>query len=293
MLGRDKQFVGKIERKVKATIKNFGLLNKKEKIIVAVSGGKDSTAVLYMLNKWGYNVEAAAIDVNLGEYSITNMKNISKFCRENKIPLYVVSIRDEFGGSHCNIRQILASKGVKLNSCAVCGVLRRYLLNKAAKKLKAKKLVTGHNLDDECQAVMMNFLRNTLQWSARLGPKSGISGAKGFVQRVKPLYFIPEKDIERYSKIMKFPVKYGKCPLSSDVLRRFVGGLLDDYEKQNPDAKKNIIGNFMKLLPELKIKYKGQEYRYCDRCGEPSKGKVCRTCQIIEGVRIKRTRPIK
>ncbi len=284
----ENKIVARIERNAKNTIKKFGLLNKKEKILVAVSGGKDSTAVLHMLNKWGYNIEAAAIDVNLGGYSKSNMGNITSFCKKESIPLYIISIKDEFGCSHCYIRDALNSKGIKLNSCAVCGVLRRYLLNKAAKKLKAKKLVTGHNLDDEAQSIMMNFFRNTLQWSARLGPKSGMPRAKGFVQRVKPFYFIPEKDIEKYSRIMKFPVKYGRCPCSSDVFRRFVGDFLGDYEKENKLVKKNIVDYFMRVQPQLKQKYKTQTYTYCQKCGEPSKGSICRTCQIILEIKPKR-----
>ena len=288
MKSSEKEFILEIENKVNKTIKQFNLLSKKEKILVAVSGGKDSTTVLYILKKLGYDVEAIAVDVNLGAYSKNNIKNITSFCKKEKIPLYTISIKEEFGCSQCYIRDTLNSKGIKLNSCAVCGVLRRYLLNKAAKKLKAKKLVTGHNLDDEAQSVMMNFFRNTLQLSARLGPKSGIADAGGFVPRVKPLYFIPEKDIERYSKIMKFPVSYRRCPCSSDVFRRFVGNLLDDYEKKNKFVKQNIVGYFMKLQPQLKQKHKSQKYGCCSVCGEPSKGKVCRTCQIIMEIRHKR-----
>ena len=218
----ERKFASRIEAKAKSNIKKYKLLTKKDKVLVAVSGGKDSTAVLYMLKKFGYNVQAIAIDVNLGNYSKSNISNISSFCKKEKIPLYVISIKEEFGCSHCYIKDALGSKGIKLSSCAVCGVLRRYLLNKAAKKLKATKIVTGHNLDDEAQAVMMNFFRNTLQLSARLGPMSGIKSNRTFIPRVKPLFFIPEKDIEKYSKIMKFPVKYGKCPCSSEVFRRFV-----------------------------------------------------------------------
>ena len=166
----------------------------------------------------------------------------------------------------------------------MCGVLRRYLLNKSAKELKATKIVTGHNLDDEAQAIMMNFFRNTLQLSARLGPMSGMKGNKKFIPRVKPLYFIPEKDIEKYSKVMKFPVKYGNCPCSSEVFRRFTGNMLNDLEKQNKNVKKNILCYFLKMLPELKKKFKKQDYSYCTKCGEPSKGKVCRTCQIIGNI---------
>ncbi|MBN2112442.1 TIGR00269 family protein [Candidatus Woesearchaeota archaeon] len=283
----DKAFVKKIENKVKETIKKYKLFNKGEKILVAASGGKDSTTVLYILKKLGYNIEAVTIDVAMGSYTKNNLKNLTEFCKKEKINLYSMSLREEFGGSVCYIKSALSSKGIKLNSCAVCGVLRRYLVNKAAKRLKAKKLVTGHNLDDEAQSIMMNFFRNTLHWSARLGPKSGIEGAKGFIPRVKPLYFIPEKDIARYSKIMKFPVYYGKCPCSAEVFRRFTGNLLNDYEKTNPKLKENIADYFLKSLPKLKQKYKFGNARRCIQCGEPSKEAVCRACQIISQVKAK------
>jgi uncharacterized protein (TIGR00269 family) len=283
----DKRFAREVEKKAESTIKRFKLLNKKEKILVAASGGKDSTAALFILKKLGYNASAITIDVAMGNYTKKNIENLTKFCKNEKIKLYSMSIREEFGGSICYIRSALASKGVKLNSCAVCGVLRRYLINKAAKHLKAKKLVTGHNLDDEAQAIMMNFFRNTLQMSARLGPKTGVADAKGFIPRVKPLYFIPEKDIEKYSKIMKFPVYYGRCPCSAEVFRRFVGNALDEYEKTNPKIKQNIVDYFMKKLPRLKQKYKKQKTSYCIKCREPSKGKICRACQIVSKAKAK------
>jgi uncharacterized protein (TIGR00269 family) len=270
-----------IEGKVKQTIRKFRLLSKKDKILVAASGGKDSTAVLYILKNLGYNADAITIDVNLGEYSGRNIGNVKKFCSENKIPLYIISIKEEFGCSHCYIRDALKPKGIKLNSCAVCGILRRYLLNKAARKLKANKIVTGHNMDDEAQSIVMNFFRNTLQWSARLGPKAGNAKDKRFIPRVKPLYFVPEREIEKYSRKMRFPVKYGRCPCASDVFRNFVRNLLNDYEKTNPKVKRNIVNYFMRILPELKKRYRTEGYTYCSRCGEPSKGKVCRTCQIV------------
>lgn len=279
----DKQFIKKIENKAESTIKKYSLLNKKEKIIVAASGGKDSTAAMYILNKLGYNIIALSIDVEIGKYTKTNVKNLTDFCKKEKIPLYIINIRDEFGCSICYIKSTLNSKNIKLNSCAVCGVLRRYLINKAAKKLKAKKLVTGHNLDDEAQSIMMNFFRNTLELSSRLGPKTG--AVKGFIQRIKPLYFIPEKDIEKYSKLKKFPVNYEMCPCAEVVFRNFVRKLLNEQEKDNPKLKQNIVNSFLKIQPALKQKFKTQKHSYCSKCGEPSKSSTCRTCQIIAEIK--------
>lgn len=281
----EKKIADKIEKKVKATIKKYNLLNKKDKIAVAASGGKDSTAVLHILKKSGYDVSAVTVDVDMGNYTKINLKNLKEFCKKQKIPLYYLSIREEFKGSVCYLRDALKAKGIKLTSCAVCGVLRRYLINKAAKELKADKLVTGHNLDDEAQAVMMNFFRNTLQLSARLGPETGVSKNKKFVQRVKPMYFIREDEITKYSKIMKFPVNYEICPCSREVFRRFVGNTLNKYEKKEPKIKENIIDNFLKILPKLKNKYKKEKAGICEKCGEPSQGKICRTCQIISSVK--------
>lgn len=275
----NKEFLKKVESKAESTLKKYKLANKKEKIIVAASGGKDSTAAMHILKKLGYNIIALTIDVEIGKYTRKNIENLREFCKKEKIPLYVLNVKEEFGCSICYIKSALSSKGIKLNSCAVCGVIRRYLLNKAAKKLGAKKIATGHNLDDEAQSIMMNFFRNTLQWCARLGPKTSLT--KGFVQRIKPLYFIPEKDIEKYSKIMKFPVNYERCPCADVVFRNFVRKLLDNQEKANPRIKQNIVDYFLKIQPALKKEFRTQKHTYCAKCGEPSKSEICRTCQII------------
>ena len=106
------------------------MLNKKDKVIVAASGGKDSTVVLYLLKKLGYDVCALTIDNGIGKYSTGNLKRIRNFCKEHKIKLYETSLRKEFGYSLCYIQDVLKSKGHDLQSCMICAVLRRYLVNK-------------------------------------------------------------------------------------------------------------------------------------------------------------------
>ncbi|MBW2986186.1 tRNA 2-thiocytidine biosynthesis TtcA family protein, partial [Candidatus Woesearchaeota archaeon] len=204
----DKEFVKKFEKKVKDTIKKFDLISSKDKILVAVSGGKDSTAVLYLLKKLGYNVEAITIDAVIGKYTKQNLANIVKFCKEQDVKLTVISFRDKFGSSLCHIQALLKQKGINLRSCAVCGVLRRYLLNKFVKDTKATKLVTGHNASDEAQVYLMNIFKNKQEMNARLGPFPGLIRSKLFVPRIKPLYLVTEDEVEQYSKIMDFPVKY-------------------------------------------------------------------------------------
>lgn len=271
-----------MEDKVKETIKKYKLLNKKEKIIVACSGGKDSTAALYILKKLGYKVEGLTVNAFIGNYSKVSLENLREFCKNEKIKLHEASLRDEFGCSLCYIVSILKSKGYKFNSCTVCGILRRYLLNKHARKLKADKIVMGHNLDDEAQAVLMNLLRSDLKLFVRQGIKPGVLKDKKFIQRIKPLYFCTEKEVEKYSKSKKFPVKYGMCPCAVTSYRNSVKNMLNKLEKEHPNIKKNLVNNFLKVLPQVKKEVKNEgKLEYCKYCKEPSKKGICRTCEII------------
>jgi len=282
----EKEFVRKFESQVKATINRFKLLSKEDKILVAVSGGKDSTAVLYMLKKFGYRVSAITVDVQIGKYTKENLDNIRKFCSELNVPLTVVSFREAFGSSLCHIVSLIKSKGWNVMSCTVCGVLKRYLVNMHCRKLKAGKVVTGHNIDDEAQAFVMNLLKNKQEMNARLGPYPGIIRDSKFVPRVKPLYLTKESDVERYSKIMKFPVVYGRCPCAVDAYRNYVRNMLNELEKDYPQLKENLIKYFLQTLPKLKKRFISDKHLLaCKLCGEPSRSDVCRTCQILSAAK--------
>ncbi|MEE9525075.1 MAG: ATP-binding protein [Candidatus Woesearchaeota archaeon] len=278
--------INKVEKKTIDTIKKFKLLNKKDRILVACSGGKDSTTILYILKKQGFNPEAITVDAVIGNYTKANLENIKKFCKQHKIKLNVISFREEFGYSLCYIRSLLKQNGINLTSCAICGVLRRYLLNKYARKLKATKLVTGHNQNDEAQSIIMNLLKNNLDLLARQGPSSGTSKNKKFIQRVKPLYFVTEDEVIKYSKKMKFPVKYIPCPCRVGVYRCLINEQLTKHESTNPKIHENIIKWFLSTTLELKKQYKSDKQQlYCKNCNEPSKRDYCMTCQILSKIK--------
>lgn len=283
----DSKFKEYVEKKVRDTIRTYSLFSKEDKIAVAVSGGKDSTVCFYILKKLGYNVEGITIDASIGNYTKKNLENLKKVCAEHSIQLHVVSFKEEFGMSLCYIRSVLKSKGYDYSSCMLCGILKRYLLNKYSRKIGFDVLATGHNLDDEAQAFMMNVFRNDFKLAKRQGPISGTSGSKQFVKRVKPLYLISEEEAIRYSKIMKFPVHYGICPCSVDAYRREYITILDAFEKKHPDVKYNIV-RFQENIKE-NVRKDEASVAVCEICGEPASKNVCKVCLILKEMKGKKS----
>lgn len=281
---KDRDFINEFEAKAKQTIKKYNLLNKKDKILVAASGGKDSTVVLYLLKKFGYNVSALYINLHLGDYSERCLIALREFCKENKIKLNVLDIKKEFGMRMCNIR-CGVQQNIRISNCMVCGIVKKWLLNKEARKLKVDKIVTGHHLDDEAQTVIMNFLQGNLMLGANSGPMTGSIKDKKFVPRVKPLYFIPEEDVKKYSKLRKLNVVYEKCPCAASSLRIRTRAFLNNADKK---IKLRIVGNFLKMLPELRKNLYKQKLIYCKICSEPSRNEVCKKCGLLSLNRIKK-----
>jgi uncharacterized protein (TIGR00269 family) len=274
------KFVEYFEKKVRKTIKQQELFSREDKIGVAVSGGKDSTVCLHILKKLGYDVEGITIDANIGNYTRKNLENLKEVCAKLDVKLHVISFREEFGSSLCFMRSALKSKGHEHSSCKLCGILKRYLLNKYSKDLKFDYLATGHNLDDEAQTFLMNAFRNDTKRVGRQGPKSGSTKSKSFVQRVKPLYFMGEEEAKRYSKILKFPVNYDICPCSTNAYRREFINLLNGFEERHPSVKYNVV-KFQEFLSANLPTQENVVINSCTQCGEPASQEICKTCQII------------
>ncbi|MEM2478844.1 MAG: TIGR00269 family protein [Candidatus Pacearchaeota archaeon] len=290
----ERAFIERFENKVKKTIKEYDLISKNDKVVVACSGGKDSSTVLYLLNKFGYNVRAVMIDLLIGKWSEQNLLNVRSFCKEQGIKLSVINIREELGYSMCYIRSSIQASE-KLNNCSICGPIRRWLLNKAARALKADKLATGHNLDDEAESVLMNIFKGNMASLLNLGPKPGLLTDKKFVQRIKPLYFCTNDEIKRYAMAKAFPVLYAPCPCRVNSFRVYVRAILARLAEKNPEIKLNLVRNVLRILPWLKqeakreIESSGQGLRYCKSCGEPSRGELCKSCQLIRMIKASTT----
>lgn len=279
-------FIKYFEKKVKKTVAEYKLIEKNDHIVIAASGGKDSTALIYLIKKilkgrQDIKLTTIAIDEGIHNYRDKNLEFLKNFCKENKISLNIYSYKDEFGKS---LDEILKTyKGIP---CSICGVLRRYLLNKKSKELKATKLATGHNLDDEAQSIVMNYFKDNVKISARLGPITGILKDKRFIPRIKPFYFLTEKEVAAYAFLKNFMHEFNECPHSSEAYRGSIRDMLNEFEAEYPGTKHSVINSFLQILPQLKDKFKKEDYeiKSCSVCEEPCSKEICKTCQYVKEV---------
>lgn len=263
-----------IEKKVEQTLKKIKI-NKKEKILIALSGGKDSAVVAFILKKLGYNIQGLHIDLGLGEYSKKCLKAVKELCKSLDIKLKVYDFKKQYGVSMCHIRSTIQSKQ-NLKNCAICGIIKKWILNKEARKIKSSKIATGHHLDDEAQTFLMNILKGAPQLSSNTGIITNNYKDKKFIPRIKPLFYVLEEDIKKFSKEKKLPIAKGSCPGAIDSYRIQIRKF---FKKLSRKEKENIIQNFERLKPKIK-KEKGK-ITYCEICKEPSRKRICKKCSLL------------
>lgn len=278
-------FIKYFEKKTFRTIKKYNLINRKEHIMVAVSGGKDSLSLLHLLNRFAlkkieFKLSALLIDEGIKGYRDHTIKFAKEFCKKNKIKLEIVSYKDVTGKTLDSIKKQFPNT----IACSMCGVLRRYLLNKRSRELGADKLATGHNLDDESQSIVMNMFRHNIALSARLGPITGMKRYRRFVPRIKPFYFLTEKEIATYAFLNEAMTGFNECTYCIESNRFMIRDMLNDMESKYPGTKHSIVASFLEMLPLLKEKYKNQEINSCKICGEPASSDTCNACKLMQKI---------
>jgi uncharacterized protein (TIGR00269 family) len=274
-----KHFVEDVERKIKLTIRQEYNIRKNDVIAVALSGGKDSSVVLYVMHKILGNrpdIEIVAISVDEGIAGYRS--NTLEVAKNLTGILGVRHIIRSFKEAHGVTMDELAALEREKGACSYCGVLRNNVLNRAALDIGATKLVTGHNLDDEAQTVLLNHLRGDVERMVRFSQPAAV---EGLVLRAKPLRNIPEKEVALYALVNSLPVDFSECPYAGEALRGEVREMLNTFEIKHPGTKYSLLRGFDKLAGALAKELPPAKIEKCRICGETCTEDVCQTCKLL------------
>ncbi len=281
-----RHFIEDFERRVKLAVRKFSMIEKGDRIAIALSGGKDSVTLAYVLKKlYGKrrDVEFLAITIDEGieGYRPPTVKIAREISKKLDIEHIVVSFEENFGMTLDEMVRLGDKK-----PCTYCGVFRKYLLNRTAKEMGATKLATGHNLDDETQTILLNFLNADIERLARLVPQRV---QKGLVVRIKPFKYVYEKEVVVYGLLHDLPLDFDECPYSHFPVRAAVRDFLYDFENKYPGRKFSVMSSFEKLIPCLREMYPQIELNRCERCGEPTPRRICQACKLLEELKVKKS----
>ena len=296
-------FIKYTENRVWKMIDGPSLLKSKskEKILVALSGGKDSQALLYILDALFHKriqIEGLYINLHIEEndYSSDSLRMAQKLCEQLGIPfhsidvfevqgygiddLYLLKERIKNKESNSNREKEFISRG----ECSFCGEAKRYYINKFAIENGFTRVVTGHNLDDEATKFLQNLLSMNLFLISRSGPIVD-SKEENVVPRIKPFYYISEQEIALYCYLKSIAHVETECPYSKTPVTKFkyvlheidaiqqgaIFGLMKKYQK----VLKPVL---QKSLDELNPPVR------CSVCGMISSWKKCAHCKTNQFV---------
>ena len=267
-----------IENTVRKTVEEYNLLEKGEKIAVALSGGKDSILTLHMLNKFKEELDidlvAITIDEGIKGYRNEGLNAARKNAEEVGVELIEKSFFNEF---NFNLDDIFSNYK---SACIPCGVFRRYLLNRTAYEVGASKIATGHNMDDEIQSFIMSFARADFRRFSKFGPKLDTIHPK-LIPRIKPLWKVPEKDVGTWAVLNEVKVHFAECPYSHMSARSKMKEFLNKMESKRKGTKANILKSFDRTF---QFEKKSASLYECEKCGEPSSLNICKACEMLEEI---------
>ena len=277
-------FIQGTQQKVLKDIRKYKLIDKGDKVLVALSGGKDSVMVLDILNSlYERNIidmTAVTIDEGIKGYRQDGVRIARDHALRLGIEHNVVTFKESFDTTLDDIMASSAQRDAshQRGACTYCGVFRRWILNREARNIGATKIATGHNLDDETQAILMNYLEGNIENLTRIGPKTRSKSEK-FTVKIKPLREIPEKEVALYALARNLEVHFAGCPYASDSFRGEVGQFIKQLSRNHPTIMYSTLRGFDKLKPVIKKEFtKEFNMGKCTRCGEPSAHELCRAC---------------
>lgn len=277
-------FLEFVERQVKRAIRDNRMLGKEDRVLVCVSGGKDSLALWDLLLRLGYQADGLHIDLGIKDYSTHSREKVEKFARQRGLDLRVVSL-EELG-----IPIAMLARQNRRPECSVCGIVKRHFFNRSAVEEGYTVVATGHNLDDEAGRLLGNLLHWQWGYLARQRPVLPAMGEL-LVRKVEPLCRLSERETAAYAILMGIDYVIQECPMSRGATSLRYKEVLNLLEDWMPGTKGNFYHGFLRNLDrlsrawgDLEQGYEGQDHALrCSGCGSPSFVDPCNFCRLTSG----------
>ena len=268
-------------RQVARGIESQKLFTREEKILVALSGGKDSLALMLELSRQGYDVTGLHIDLGIPGSSAAARGVVERFCARHGLRLMIRETAAE------GLPIPLVKEKLHRPICSACGKIKRHLFNRAALEGGFDALATGHNLDDEAARLFSNTLRWDTAYLSDQGPR--LEGEHGFARKVKPLWRLTEFETANYAFLMGIEHHHAPCPYSPGASFTTLKGLLQRLEAAMPGRKLDFYQGFLQRgrpVVARREAEEGVELSPCTECGYPtSSGDLCGVCRIRAALR--------
>jgi len=300
----ESHFCESVEKRVRKRVREDGLVPRDatpddpETWVIGLSGGKDSVVLTQILDETfteDPRIELVALTIHEGieGYRDESVDACVELADELSMRHELVTYEDEFG---VRMDDVVEDDPENMAACAYCGVFRRDLLERYADEFGADKLLTGHNLDDEAQTAMMNFLEGDVaqmakHFDASIGGFDGDDARKEqdeFVPRAKPLRDVPEKEVALYCHLRDLPAHITECPHSSEAYRGEIQQLLYELEENHPGTRHSIMAGYEELAGVLADRYDedgdGPDLHECEECGATTTRDRCRKCSLLDSL---------
>ncbi|MCI4344688.1 MAG: TIGR00269 family protein [Thermoplasmata archaeon] len=249
-------------------------------VAVALSGGKDSAAALslsraYFGRRPNVRLVAITVDEGIDGYRSSTLAAASGLTTQLGVEHVIVRTRDELGTTTDETAERLPD----FAPCSFCGVWRRQLLNRAARRLGAEVLVLGFNLDDLAQTVLMNLARGDVDRIGRMAPHR--RRQPELVPRVAPLATIPEREVYLFARLEGLPFDHGECPHAARAGRNVFREVVWRLEEELPGTRHSLLRSRERIAELLELGPPGVALGRCESCGEPASGPRCRSCTYL------------
>src|SRR5215207_9111314 len=265
-------------RQVEKAIADHQMLSPGDRILVAVSGGKDSLAVWDILLELGYHADGLYIGLGIGDYSDESGQYAQRFADERGLLLRTIDLRQQYGYDVPT-----AAKVTRRVPCSACGLSKRHLFDEAARTGGYDVVVTGHNLDDEAAVLFGNVLRWQTDYLGRQLPV--LPARHGFPKKVKPLVRLGEREMAAYCVLRGIDYIVEECPMAAGNKHLGYKEALNVIEAASPGTKHDFYFGFLarvseRFTPEAEAEQR--DLQACARCGAPTPGEVCAFCRLVE-----------